>query len=165
MLRRAMSSTTKLNPRNFPRPPSCDQTPRHLQVIWDGQVIADTKEAYWALETFHPPTYYFPPSSIKVPLSTTSRSSWCEWKGKATYYEVTNPSKPSDVVKNRIWSYDSPTPGFKSIKGYLSFYAGPWDCYVDGEKVQSQPGDFYGGWTTSDIDTTYVKGGPGTLGW
>ena len=160
-----MSSTTKLNPRNFPRPPSCEQTPRHLQVKWDGEIIADTKEAYWALETYHPPTYYLPPSSLKIPLNKTSRTSMCEWKGKATYYEVTNPSNSNDVVKNRIWSYDSPTSGFKAIKGYLSFYAGPWDCYVDGEKVESQPGDFYGGWLTSDIEKSSVKGGPGTLGW
>ena len=165
MFKRAMSSGTKLNPRNFPRPPSCEQTPRHLQIKWNGQTIADTKEAYWALETYHPPTYYLPPSSLKIPLKTTSRTSMCEWKGRATYYEVENPTKPGDVVKNRIWSYDSPTPGFKAIKGYLSFYAGPWDCYVDGERVEPQPGDFYGGWTTSDIDTNSVKGGPGTLGW
>ena len=86
----------------------------------------------------------------------------CEWKGRATYYEVTHPSDPKDVVTNRIWSYDSPTPGFKDIKGYLSFYAGPWDCYVDGERVEPQPGDFYGGWMTSDVERASVKGGPGT---
>lgn len=160
-----MSSTTKLNPRNFPRPPSCEKTPRHLQVKWGDTIIADTKEAYWALETYHPPTYYFPPSSIKVPLNTTSRSSWCEWKGKATYYEIKNPNKEGEILKNQVWSYDDPTSGFKAIKGYLSFYAEPWDCFVDGEKVEKQPGNFYGGWLTSDIDRTYVKGGPGTLGW
>lgn len=89
----------------------------------------------------------------------------CEWKGRATYYEVTNPKNSKDVVKNQVWSYDSPTPGFKDIKGYLSFYASPWECFVDGEKVESQPGNFYGGWLTSDIERSSVKGGPGTLGW
>lgn len=167
MLRRAMASSTKakLNPRNFPRPPLCEKTARHLQVKWNDQVIADTKDAYWVLETHHPPTYYLPPSSIKVPLQTTSNSSSCEWKGRATYYAVENPSKRGEVVKNRIWSYDSPNKGFESLKGYLSFYAGPWDCYVDGEKVEPQPGDFYGGWMTSEIERSTVKGGPGTWGW
>ena len=159
------ATQTKLNPRNFPRPPSCEKTPRHLQIKWNDQVIAETKEAYWALETYHPPTYYFPPSSIKVPLQKTSRSSWCEWKGQATYYEIEDPGKKGEMVKNRAWSYDSPTSGFTAIKGYLSFYDGPWDCFVDGEKVQPQPGNFYGGWIDSSIDTSYVKGGPGTLGW
>merc|ERR1711939_279232 len=63
MFRRAMATSTKLNPRNFPRPPLCEKTPRHLQVKWDGEVIADTKEGYWVLETHHPPTYYIPPSA------------------------------------------------------------------------------------------------------
>ena len=70
----------------------------------------------------------------------------------------------SEVVKGRIWSYEQPTRDFESIRGYLSFYAGPWDCYVDGERVEPQPGDFYGGWVTSDIEGP-VKGGPGTWGW
>lgn len=165
MQRAIMSTSKKLNPRNFPRPPLCEHTPRHLQVIWNGTVIADTKEAYWVLETYHPPTYYLPPSSLKVPLSTTSHSSYCEWKGIATYYALANPGSSSEVVKNRIWSYGSPTSGFKEIKDYLSFYAGPWDCFVDGEKVEPQPGDFYGGWMTSDIERSSVKGAPGTRGW
>lgn len=134
------SSTTKLNPRNFPRPPLCERTPKHLEVKWGGKVIADTKEAYWVLETFHPPTYYLPPSSVQIPLSRNSHASFCEWKGRASYYDLTNPSNPNQVVKSRVWSYDSPTGGFKDIKDYLSFYAGPWDCYVDGERVEPQPG-------------------------
>lgn len=140
MFKRAMLSSTKakLNPRTFPRPPLCERTPRHLQVKWNGHVVADTTEGYWVLETHHPPTYYLPPSSIKVPLDTTKKSSFCEWKGNATYYSIANPSKPSEVVSNRIWSYESPTKGFTAIKSFLCFYAGPWDCFVDGEKVEPQ---------------------------
>lgn len=163
-----MSSTTstKLNPRNFPRPPLCERTSRHLQIKWqsNGELIADTKEAYWVLETFHPPTYYLPPSSLKVDLTKNSHSSFCEWKGRASYYEIKSPD--GKTTKNRVWSYDNPSGRFKEIKDYLSFYAGePWDCYVDGEKVEAQPGDFYGGWLTSDIDREYVKGAPGTRHW
>ncbi|KAF2165768.1 hypothetical protein M409DRAFT_24054 [Zasmidium cellare ATCC 36951] len=158
------SAKPKLNPATFPRPPTCERTPRHLQVKWGEQVIADTKEAYWVLETYHPPTYYLPPSSMKIPLEKNSRNSFCEWKGIASYYDLRNPSS-GEVVKSRVWSYDDPSGRFKDIKDYLSFYAGPWDCYVDGERVIPQPGDFYGGWVTSDIDTTSVKGAPGTRHW
>lgn len=92
-----------------------------------------------------------------MPLTKTSRKTWCEWKGAATYWALANPRKPSEKVADRVWSYEKPTSGFADIKDYLSFYAGPWDCYVDGEKVEPQPGDFYGGWVTSDIDGI-VKG-------
>lgn len=63
----------------------------------------------------------------------------------ATYYALENPAKPGEVVKNRVWSYDDPSERFRGLRGYLSFYAGPWECWVDGEKVEAQPGDFYGG--------------------
>lgn len=173
-----MASKTKLNVQSFPRPPLLEKTPRHLQVKWNGELIADTKDAYWVLETHHPPSmykqaeshsrqtpktysidltlycyiaYYLPPSSLKVSLTQTPRKTWCEWKGRATYWALANPANPSQTVADRIWSYERPTPGFEPIKDYLSFYAGPWDCFVDGEKVEPQPGDFYGGWVTSDI--------------
>ncbi|KAH6674669.1 hypothetical protein B0J14DRAFT_652854 [Halenospora varia] len=145
-----------MNVQSFPRPPLLEKTSRHLQVKWRGQIIADTKEAYWVLETYHPPTYYLPPSSLKVPLSTTKRSTFCEWKGWATYYSIKAPDS-EETVKDRIWSYESPTSGFTPIKSYLSFYAGPWECFVDGEEVKPQPGDFYGGWVTEEL-TGLIKG-------
>ena len=37
-------------------------------------------------------------------------------------------------------------------------------CTVNGEIVQAQAGDFYGGWITSDIVGPF-KGEPGTAGW
>ena len=51
-----MPPKAPLNPRNFPRPPLLEKTPRHLQIKWDGVTIADTKDAYWVLETTHPPS-------------------------------------------------------------------------------------------------------------
>lgn len=54
---------------------------------------------------------------------------------------MTNKST-GDTIKNKIWSYESPTPAFKNIKGYISFYANgvPWECFVDDEKVTPQEG-------------------------
>jgi uncharacterized pyridoxamine 5'-phosphate oxidase family protein len=51
------------------------------------------------------------------------------------------------------------------IKDHVAFYPGRVNaCYVDGERVQAQEGDFYGGWITSEIEGPF-KGGPGTSGW
>ena len=33
---------------------------------------------------------------------------------------------------------DTPSAKYESIKGYVSFYSGPWECFVDGEKVEAQ---------------------------
>ena len=99
-----------------------------------------------------------------------NKTSMCEWKGRATYWSIEPSNQPANAssskISSKIWSYESPTPSFTPIKGYLSFYASsvPWECFVDGEKVKAQPGDFYGGWSTSEL-VGVQKGGPGTWGW
>ncbi|KAG8417051.1 hypothetical protein J3459_012758 [Metarhizium acridum] len=115
----AMASKPTMNVQSFPRPPRLEKISRHLLVVYKGQTIAETKEAFWALETHHPPTYYLPPSSVRIPLTTTAKKTFCEWKGFATYYMA----QLSDgrTVCNRIWSYDQPASPFEPIRGYLSF--------------------------------------------
>ncbi|MBA3617867.1 MAG: hypothetical protein H0W52_17415 [Rubrobacteraceae bacterium] len=47
----------------------------------------------------------------------------------------------------------------------MAFYPSRMDsCWVDGEKVEAQKGDFYGGWITPDIVGPF-KGAQGTWGW
>ncbi|KAI4719779.1 DUF427-domain-containing protein [Aureobasidium sp. EXF-10727] len=156
-----------LDPRTFPRPPALQQIKKNILIKFpgpDGPTIASTDRAYWVLETYHPPTYYLPPASIKLDMTPTSRRTFCEWKGAANYFTFKTPA--GDLVDSRAWTYNEPTPTFTDIKGYVSFYADPrWECYVDGELVEAQPGDFYGGWMTSDIVRKSVKGAPGTRGW
>ncbi|KAK5061260.1 hypothetical protein LTR84_007802 [Exophiala bonariae] len=163
-----MAAKAKLNVHNFPRPPLLELTARRLVIKWGNETVTDTTAAYWALETTHPPTYYIPRDSITSSFKLTkipNKASLCEWKGKATYWSLTNKAT-GEQIDNKIWSYEAPTPAFKDIKGYLSFYASgvPWDCYVDDEKVAPQEGDFYGGWVTSELEGR-MKGGPGTWGW
>lgn len=52
----AMAGIQKLNVQTFPRPPALQKISRHIQIKWDGHLIADTKDAYWVLETHHPPS-------------------------------------------------------------------------------------------------------------
>lgn len=159
-----MAANAKDNVADYPRPPRLESTPRHLRVLLDGHVIADTRRAFRVLETFHPPTYYIPPDDCDASVLSPAPggTTMCEWKGRASYHDVRLPT--GTVVQRRIWSYPSPTPSFKPIAEYYSFYAHPFECYVDGEKVEAQPGDFYGGWKTADIEGP-IKGGPGTWGW
>ena len=140
---------------DYPRPPRVEKTARHVHVVFDGEVIADTRRASRVLETSHPPVYYIPPEDIRIEyLTETGRRTWCEWKGQAGYYSL---SVEGEQVNNAAWFYPDPTPGYEAIRGHVA-------CYVDGERVQAQPGDFHGGWITSDIVGPF-KGGLGTAGW
>lgn len=148
---------------DYPRPPHLEETPKPIQIIFNGVVIADTHKAQRVLETSHPPVYYLPPEDIKMDyLLKNTHGSFCEWKGRAVYYTVVVGDKQA---ANAAWAYPDPTPSFTPIKDYLAFYAHLMDaCYVDGELVQPQPGNFYGGWVTKDIVGPF-KGGAGTWGW
>ena len=147
----------------YPRPPRLEDTSRHIQVVFNGIVIADTRRARRVLETSHPPIYYIPPDDIQMQyLRSTSRSSTCEWKGPASYYALTVAGKSAP---DAAWTYRRPTPAFVTIKDYVAFYPQVMDaCTVDGEQVTPQPGEFYGGWITNDVVGPF-KGEPGSWGW
>lgn len=148
---------------DYPRPPRVEPSGKRVQVYFNGELIADTTSALRVLETSHPPVYYIPPSDIKMQyLSRTPRLTFCEFKGQAGYYTVTVGDREAD---NAAWDYTRPSPGFEAIVEYVAFYPGRMDaCYVDGEQVQPQAGDFYGGWVTAEI-VGPIKGGAGTQGW
>ena len=95
-------------------------------------------------------------------LFKNERATFCEWKGRASYF---NYAASQIVIPNIGGCYTNPTTSFSSIAGYISFYASKADaCYVNGERVQHQEGDFYGGWITSNLVGPF-KGGVGTHGW
>lgn len=148
---------------DYPRPPRLERAEKHITVIFNSEIVADTTHAWRVLETSHPPVYYIPPQDIRSELLIPSQgSSWCEWKGEAIYYDVTAGGK---TARRAAWSYPRPTRPFMAIKEYVAFYAGKMDrCLVDGEEVTPQPGNFYGGWITTDIVGPF-KGEPGTSGW
>lgn len=148
---------------DYPRPPRVEETESHLRVVFNGVTIAETRRGKRVLEKSHPPSYYFPPEEVKLAhLIEASGFTWCEWKGRASYYHV---SVGDERAERAAWSYHQPREGFEVIKHHIAFYPGSMDaCYVDGERVRPQPGGFYGGWVTSDVIGPF-KGGRGTRGW
>ena len=150
------------NVQNYPRPPVLEAVPQRITVTLNSIVIVDTCKALRVLETHHAPTYYIPRSDITAQLITAEGSSHCEWKGMARYFDLV---ANGHVAKLAAWSYDNPTPRFSELAGFVAIYASGMDaCTVGDELVRPQPGDFYGGWQTSNI-TGIVKGAPGTRHW
>jgi uncharacterized protein (DUF427 family) len=135
-------------------------------VVHAGVVIAETRNGLRILETSHPPVYYFPPEDVvmKYLRRSRSRGTFCEYKGVASYWNLMV-SEGGALVVDVAWSYATPAKGYERLKDHLAFYANRVDeCWVDGERVVAQPGDFYGGWITSHVKGPF-KGAPGTLGW
>jgi uncharacterized protein (DUF427 family) len=150
---------------DYPRPPRVEESRKHVQVVFGGVVIAESRRAQRVLETSHPPVYYLPPEDVRLAEYFTlspSRTTCCEWKGLAAYYTI----RVGDcTAPDAAWTYPDPTTAFQAIRGYIAVYPGRMEaCYVEGERVRAQPGDFYGGWITRDIVGPF-KGAAGTMGW
>lgn len=148
---------------DFPRPPILETETRPVKIILGGTVIAETNDAKKALETTHPPVYYIPLGDIREDaLTMVPQTSFCEFKGTANYFDVT----ANGITKKKAaWSYLAPVPRFANITKHVAFYAHMMDaCFVGDEQAQPQPGNFYGGWVTSDVVGPF-KGIPGSMGW
>lgn len=148
---------------DYPRPPSVEQTGRHVAVTFAGMVVAESTRAWRVCETSHPPVYYIPRQDVADGvLVPGSGSSYCEFKGPATYWTL--------VVGERLepqvaWSYERPSPNYEMLTGAVAFYPGRMDeASIDGERVRPQAGGFYGGWITDEVVGPF-KGEPGTSGW
>lgn len=147
----------------FPRPPALRAGTEHITVILGGTTICETSSGWQVLETSHPPTYYLPRESFATgALRAAAGSSFCEWKGAASYLDVLGGDR---VAKRAGWYYPSPTAPFAALVDHVALYPGAMDsCLVDGERVAPQPGGFYGGWVTSKVAGPF-KGIPESSGW
>ena len=149
---------------DYPRPPRIERVEFSLRVEHGGRQIAHSAGGWRVLETSHPPVYYLPPESIAAGvLRPNARTSLCEFKGVARYWDLVDSERV--IVRDAGWSYPSPAPAFRALADHLAFYAGRLDaCYVGTEQVAAQAGDFYGGWITSNVVGPF-KGAAGTWGW
>lgn len=148
---------------DYPRPPALEPVSQPLRVTFNGVTIADTRRGYRVLETGSPPTYYIPQDDIHMEyLSSSDSSSFCEWKGGATYWNLEIDGRRSEDAG---WSYPEPLERFAPITDHIAFYPARVDaCYVGDEQAQPQEGRFYGGWITANIVGPF-KGAPGSEHW
>ena len=148
---------------DYPRPPVVEPVADRVRVVFGGLLVADSTSALRVLETSQAPAVYVPPSDVVLSaLERTPTSSYCEWKGAATYWTI---RVGVAVSVDAAWSYESPTAGFEAIAGHLAFYPARVDeCWLGSERATAHPGGFYGGWITSKVVGPF-KGGPGSQGW
>lgn len=148
---------------DYPRPPSIEPSVERIVVSLGGRTIAETSSSWRICETSHPPTYYLPMGAFaEGVLRPVAGSTVCEWKGVASYVDLVTDDR---TVPAGGWTYLTPNERFAELVDHVAIYPGKVDgCTIDGEVVQAQEGDFYGGWITSRV-TGPFKGAPGTLGW
>jgi len=146
---------------SYPRPPLIELVSGSVEIWIAGQQIALDQRYVRVCETFHPPTIYLHPSAFQPGTlhPSTGRPSFCEWKGVASYWDLS----AVDGTDRRVragWSYPKPTEAFSLLAGWISVYPRRMDrCRLDGEDALAQPGEFYGGWVSPWIKGPF-KGDP-----
>jgi uncharacterized protein (DUF427 family) len=99
----------------------CRPTKRRLRVRVAETTLVDTDDTVIVFETALEPRLYVDPSHVRTDvLRQTDTSTYCNYKGLATYWAaVIGDAKVEDVA----WSYQDPPPESLPIKGFLSFDA------------------------------------------
>ena len=94
-------------------------TTRRLRVEVAGTTLVDTDDTIIVFETALSTKLYVAPDRVRTDLLRRSDStSWCNYKGEATWWTVV---VGDHVVEDVAWSYEDPLDESIAIRGHLSF--------------------------------------------
>ncbi|NBW07756.1 MAG: DUF427 domain-containing protein [Caulobacteraceae bacterium] len=101
-------------------PISIAPQPGRVRVRVGDRVVADTRAALSLKEASYPAVLYIPRGDVDLALlERTEHSTWCPYKGDASYYSI--PSG-GDRSVNAIWTYEAAYPSVAEIEGHMAFY-------------------------------------------
>ncbi len=96
------------------------QAPGTYVIRADGAVIGESARALELIEGSSSPVIYVPREDVAMALLDASdRTSTCPWKGQASYYSIVTGAR---VLKDAVWSYETPKDDVAQIAGHLAFY-------------------------------------------
>jgi uncharacterized protein (DUF427 family) len=106
---------------NAGHPITIEPTKGRVQVRVNGELVADTASALTLQEATLPAVQYIPLADVvSERLVRTDTSTYCPFKGDASYYSVTTTA--GDTVDDVIWTYEQPYPAVAEIAGHVAFY-------------------------------------------
>jgi uncharacterized protein (DUF427 family) len=103
---------------------------RHVRVMVEGEVVADSNRPTILFETGLPPRYYLPQTDVRMDLLTsTETTTGCPYKGFAHYWSV---GVAGETYTDLAWGYRTPLPESEAVAGLVCFYNEKVDIEVDG---------------------------------
>ncbi|MEJ3651695.1 DUF427 domain-containing protein [Actinomycetes bacterium KLBMP 9759] len=106
-------------------------TSRHVQVLADDVLVAESHTPYLLTETGLPARWYLDPDDVHVPITPTGTRTVCPYKGEASYWTVDLPDRRT--LTDAAWTYRTPLPESTRIAGRISFLHDDLRTLVDGE--------------------------------
>jgi len=84
-----------------------------------GAVIGESHSVLELIEGDAPPVIYFPRDDVGMAFLDASDTSYhCPLKGDACYFSI---QTKSELLKDAVWSYQTPLNGAERIAGHLAF--------------------------------------------
>jgi uncharacterized protein (DUF427 family) len=109
---------------------------RHVRVLRDGELLADTRRSRMLFETGLPTRYYIPAEDVRTELLVQSPTKTrCAYKGSASHWSV---RIVDSVISDLVWSYAEPQHDAEAVRDLLCFYQERVDLELDGEP-QARP--------------------------
>ena len=106
-------------------------TSRHVRVLVEGEIVADSRRTRAVFETGLPTRWYFPPDDVREDaLVQSDTHTICAYKGVASYWSI---RAGGDVQEDLAWFYPEPRHDAERVRGYICFFNERLDIEVDGE--------------------------------
>ncbi len=103
--------------------------PNRVIVSVAGRVVADSDKAVVLQEAAYPAVQYIPMTDVdQSVLQRTDNSTYCPYKGDASYYSITVGGERS---VDAIWTYESPYDAVAQIKDHVAFYPDRVDAIAE----------------------------------
>jgi len=110
-------------------PITIEPTQGRVVVRIGDTVVADSRGALTLQESTYPAVQYIPMADVDQGLlRRTDTSTYCPFKGDASYYSVQTPGSTVDDV---IWTYEKPHAAVAEIADHVAFYADRAQVTVD----------------------------------
>lgn len=106
------------------------RTTRHVRVLVDGEVVADSVRALALFETALPPRFYLPADDVRTDLFEPSATrTRCAYKGSAQHWHV----RVGDALHEDVaWTYAEPDDDAREVRDLIAFYNERVDLELDG---------------------------------
>lgn len=118
-------------------PLSSTHTPRRVQALYEGHLIADSIHAVVLSEGDEPDAYYFPREDVEMEvMAKTDHVTDCAYKGRASYWSIL---RDGHWAENAAWSYENPHPAAEELRGLIAFDPEEVDIHiVKGENLSKE---------------------------
>ncbi len=104
---------------------------RPVRVELDGMLLAESSRPALLFETMLPTRYYVPREDIRAALIPSSTTSYCAYKGRASYWSATVGGR---LVPDLAWSYEEPLHEAARVRGLVAFFDERVNLSLDGRR-------------------------------